>query len=179
MAIKAIIYVSSTGHTREYAKMLGKKLSLPAYSFDRERGMVPTGSEIIFMGWIMAGKVMGLTKVSMNYTVRCLIGVGMGETGSQIDDIKSLNEFPSDCGIFSLQGGFELDKMRGLYKLIMSIMRKSKVKSLTAKENRTREEDALLRMFRDGGNYVSEKNLKDVVAWYKARTNSLLEEDNQ
>lgn len=177
MAIKAIIYVSSTGHTQEYAKLLGKKLSLPAYSFSRERGMVPSGSEIIFMGWIMAGKVMGLSKVSMSYTVRCLVGVGMGDTGSQIDDIKSLNEFPSDCAVFSLQGGFELDKMRGIYKLMMSIMKKIKVSSLTKKENRTREEDALLRMFRDGGNYVSEKNLKSIVAWYKGKDNPLIEED--
>lgn len=177
MAIKAIIYVSSTGHTREYAKLLGKKLSLPAYSFDRERHMVPSGSEIIFMGWIMAGKVKGLSKVSMNYTVRCLIGVGMGITGSQIEDIKTLNEFPSDCAVFSLQGGFEYDKLRGLNKLIMGILKATKVKSLSAKQNRTPDEDNFLRMLRDGGNYVSEKNLKSVIEWYKNKLNPNLIED--
>ncbi len=169
MAISAIIYVSSTGHTREYARLLAKKLSLPAYSFDRERGNVPSGSEIIFMGWIMAGKVMGLTKVSMNYTVRCVIGVGMGFTGSQIEDIKSLNDFPAGSGVFSLQGGFEFDKLRGIYKLMMRILKATKVKSLSLKADRTPDEENLLRMLRDGGNYVAERNLKDIVAWYKAR----------
>ena len=177
MAISAIIYVSRTGHTREYAKLLAKKLSIPAYSFERERHMVKSGSEIIFMGWIMAGKVKGLTKVSMNYTVRCLIGVGMGITGSQIEDIKTLNEFPSDCSVFSLQGGFEYDKLRGFGKLMMGILKATKVKSLSAKQNRTPDEENLLRMLRDGGNYVSEKNLKNVVEWYKNRTKPELIED--
>ena len=121
------------------------------------------------MGWLMAGKVKGLSKVSMNYTVRCVIGVGMGFTGSQIEDIKSLNTIASACGVFSLQGGFELDKLRGLHKLMMSLVKKVKVKSLSEKESRTPEEENLLRMLRDGGNYVSEKNLKEVVAWYNEK----------
>ena len=43
-----------------------------------------------------------------------------------------------------------------------------------AKQNRTPEEDAILDMFRNGGNRVSMQNLKEVVSWYEQETGKKL-----
>ena len=45
---------------------------------------------------------------------------------------------------------------------------------LMAKQDRTPEEDAILDMFRNGGDRVSMQNLKDVVAWYEQETGQKL-----
>ena len=55
--MKAIIYISNTGSTAEYAKLLGKELNLPVHSLQQAKNNVPAGSEIIYLGWIMAGGI--------------------------------------------------------------------------------------------------------------------------
>ena len=59
-------------------------------------------------------------------------------------------------------------------KLILKIMGGSIGKQLMAKQDRTPEEDAILDMFRNGGDRVSMQNLKDVVAWYEQETGQKL-----
>ena len=54
--MKAIIYTSNTGSTAEYAQLLGKELNLPVHSLQQAKNKVPAGSEIIYLGWIMAGE---------------------------------------------------------------------------------------------------------------------------
>ena len=53
--MKAIIYTSNTGSTAEYAQLLGKELNLLVHSLQQAKNKVPAGSEIIYLGWIMAG----------------------------------------------------------------------------------------------------------------------------
>ena len=53
--MKAIIYTSNTGSTAEYAQLLGKELNVPVHSLQQAKNKVPAGSEIIYLGWIMAG----------------------------------------------------------------------------------------------------------------------------
>ena len=55
--MKAIIYTSNTGSTAEYANLLGKELNLPVFGLKHAKDKVPAGSEIIYLGWIMAGGI--------------------------------------------------------------------------------------------------------------------------
>ena len=57
--MNAIVYTSNTGTTKEYAKLLSDKLSLPYYSLDEIEYKVKPGSKIIYLGWIMARGVKG------------------------------------------------------------------------------------------------------------------------
>ncbi len=61
--MKAIIYTSNTGSTAEYAQLLGKELNLPVHNLQQAKSMVPAGSEIIYLGWIMAGGIKGYKEV--------------------------------------------------------------------------------------------------------------------
>lgn len=69
--LKAIVYESNTGHTKEYAEMLGKKLEIPAFTIKEAKKELNKNDEIIFLGWIFATKIMGLNKVK-KYNVKCV-----------------------------------------------------------------------------------------------------------
>ena len=164
MKPKAIIYTSNTGYTAEYAKILGEKTGLPVYSLsETQEKNIP----VIYLGWLMAGSIKGYKKAAKRFEINAVCGVGMGATGSQIKDIKKANNLPDDMPIFSLQGGFDINKLKGIYKFMMNTMKKTAGKALATKQDRTPDEDAMLDLMLNGGNYVSEENLKDVLDWYE------------
>lgn len=167
MKPKAIVYKSNTGNTMRYAKMLSEKTGLPTYTLpEAEKALLPNDS-IIYLGWIMASKVQGYSDAEMRYNIIAVCGVGMGATGSQIDDVRKSNKIDSNTPVFTLQGGFDITKLRGAYKLMMNIMIKTIGKSLANKPDRTPDEDVTLEMIQRGGDYVSEDNLKAVLEWYE------------
>ena len=55
--VEAIVYTTNTGSAAQYAEMLAKETGLAAYSLDEARGKVPADSEVICLGWVMAGTV--------------------------------------------------------------------------------------------------------------------------
>ena len=57
--MKAIIYTSNAGSTVQYAQLLADELHLPVYSAKEAKKKVPAHSEIIYLGWIMAGGIKG------------------------------------------------------------------------------------------------------------------------
>ena len=57
--MRAIVYTSNTGSTEKYAKMLSHQICVPSYSMEEAKTKVKPGAEIIYMGWIMAGKIKG------------------------------------------------------------------------------------------------------------------------
>ena len=71
-------------HTAEYAQLLGKELNLPVHSLQQAKNKVPAGSEIIYLGWIMAGGIKGYNEAAKLYKVRAICGIGMGQTVTQL-----------------------------------------------------------------------------------------------
>lgn len=168
--MEAIVYTSNTGTTKEYAKLLSDKLSLPYYSLDEIKNKVKPGGKIIYLGWIMASGVKGYKKAIKDYDVCAVGAVGMGATGTQVKEVRTKNKIPSSKPVFTLQGGFDVKKLHGIYKLMMTIMVKTAGKGLANKQDRTQEEeDQMLEMMLHGGKYVDEKNLKAILDWYGKR----------
>ena len=93
-------------------------------------------------------------------------GVGMGATGSQLPDVRRANKLPAAMPVFTLQGGFDMARLRGVYKLMMTVMVKTAGKGLSEKPDRTPDEDAMLDMMLHGGSRVSEENLTAILQWY-------------
>lgn len=170
MEPKAIVYTSNTGYTAQYAALLAKKTGLHAYALDEALEKVPDGAAVIYMGWIMAGKIQGFITAVKHYQVAAVCGVGMNPTGSQLPMVRQANGLGENMPVFTLQGGLNMDKLHGFKKLILKIMGGTMGKQLMAKQDRTPEEDAILDMFRNGGDRVSMQNLKDVAAWYEQET---------
>ena len=166
MKPNAIVYTSNTGYTAEYARLLADKTGLPVYSLEEAIKKLPAGNSIVYLGWLMAGHVQGYKKAARKYDVQAVCGVGMGATGSQLSDVRKANAIAESTPVFTMQGGFDLARLKGIYRFMMTVMAKTAGKSLAEKSGRTADEDAMLDLLQNGGSRVSQENLSAVLRWY-------------
>ena len=164
--MNAILYTTHTGSTRRYAQLLSRETGLPACSLAEAGKTVAAGADVIYLGWIMAGTVQGYAAAARRYRVRAVCAVGMGQTGTQTDSVRSRSAIPAQIPLFTLQGGFDVKKLHGLYRAMMELMVRTAGKALAAKQNRTPEEDDMLDMMLHGGERVHSSHLRTVLAWY-------------
>lgn len=171
MHVKAIVYTSNTGYTAQYARLLAKKTGLHAYSLTEAEEKVPFGTEILYLGWIMAGKVQGLLAAVRRYQVAAVCAVGINPTGSQLGTVRQASGLGGDIPLFTLQGGLDMEKLHGVKRLLLKSMGATLGRQLLAKPARTPDEEAVLELFRRGGSRVSMQNLKDVLTWWESQKN--------
>ena len=57
MKAKAVVYTSNTGYSEEYARMIGKKLSLPVYERKYAHNYLAKNTDVIYVAWVMAGMI--------------------------------------------------------------------------------------------------------------------------
>ena len=163
MDIKAIVYTSNTGMTREYAELLSGKTGLDLYSLDEAKRKLENNSPIIYFGWLMAGSVVGYRAAAKRYDIRAVCGVGLGDTGAQDGAVRAHERIPDGIVVFTLQGGMDRDKLKGLYKSMINTL----TRFMQKKKDRTPDEDRMLELLISGGHFVSEDNLARVLAWYE------------
>ena len=166
--IKAIVFTSKTGHTAEYAKILGEKIGLPYFSLPEAKKKLAENSEIIYLGWLMASRIKGYKQANKMFDIKAVCGVGMSGTGEHIDEVNAANALPGALPVFTLQGGLNMNKLSGMNKFMMKIMNKVISEQLEKNDNRTAAEDATLDMIKNGASYVSEENLAAVLKWYQS-----------
>ena len=165
--MEAIIYTTNTGSTAQYAKMLTEQTGLPAFSMEEAKSKVEEGSEIIYLGWIMAAQVKGYKTAAKKYKIRAVCAVGMEKTGTRTEEIRKKTFVPAEVPLFTLQGNFNVKKLHGFYRLMMSMMIKMVTKQLVAKTDRTQRENEMLEIMLQGGENVRKENLAEVLDWYK------------
>lgn len=169
--MKAIVYTSQTGFTRRYAEGLAQKTGLPAYDVKEARGRLPRGSEIFYLGWLIAGEVKGLKSAMDRYTIRGVAAVGISPQGNgELWTEARLNGGASDGGgrVFYLRGGYAPERLKGIYRLMMNHMAKTVIRQVEAKgAEATEEERAMAEVFRSGGDFVREEDLEEIAAWIR------------
>ena len=90
-----IVYTSKTGFTREYAQMLGRAAGLPVCA-GRGYGKGGAGSDILYLGWLMAGHISGIDHAVKRFHVRAACGVGMTPPGDKVlQDLARSNYVPN------------------------------------------------------------------------------------
>ena len=163
----AIIYTTNTGSAEQYAKMLAEQTGLSVFSMEEAKSEVEEGSEIIYLGWIMAAQVKGYKTAAKKYKIRAVCAVGMEKTGTRTEEIRKKTFVPAEVPLFTLQGNFNVKKLHGFYRLMMSMMVKMVTKQLVAKTDRTQRENEMLEIMLQGGENVRKENLAEVLDWYK------------
>ena len=156
-----IVYESNTGFTARYAALLSQKLNIPALPLTDALKSLPAGTAVIHMGWLMAGSVVGYKKAARRFMMAAVIGVGLGDAGAQDDAARKSCGLPAEVPVFTLQGGMDHSRLKGGYKLGITLL----TKAMSAKKNRTPDEDKMLSLLLKGGDYVSEKELTAVLEW--------------
>ncbi len=159
----AIVYTSNTGHTRQYALLLGEKLDLPVYSLDDADAQLSGGSSVIYLGWIHASHVKGYSKAAKHFDLCAVCGVGLCDTGTLISEVRKVTAIPADIPLFTLQGGFDRSKLKGMDKLMISML----IKGLASQKQRSAQDDRMLELLRRDENYVSPENLAGILQWYR------------
>lgn len=164
--MEAIIYTTNTGSAEQYAKILAQETGLPAYSMKEAKKKIRPGADVICLGWIMAGTIKGYSAAARHYQVQAVCAVGMGRTGTQTDAVRKKNCIPGECPLFTIQGNFDMNKLHGMYRMMMELMIRTAGKALAGKKDRTEEEDDMLDMMLRGGERVRRENLMEVLEWY-------------
>ena len=164
--MEAIIYTTNTGSAEQYAKILAQETGLPAYSMKEAQKKIRPGADVICLGWIMAGTINGYSAAVRHYQVQAVCAVGMGSTGTQTDAVRKKNCIPGECPLFTIQGNFDVNKLHGMYRMMMELMIRTAGKALAGKKDRTAEEDDMLDMMLRGGERVRRENLMEVLEWY-------------
>ncbi len=160
-----IIYASNSGYTKQYAMMLRDKLDICAYSVD-DVPEVYKGGDAIFLGWVMAGKIVGYEKAKKMCNVRCVVGVGMSaESEAQTAYISCKVDPPASARLFYIQGGYDFAKLHGIYKLMMKVKSKEIVARYDGMSDEAKKANATYRMVTEGYSVVSEERLAPVLEW--------------
>lgn len=167
--ISAIVYTSATGATAQYAQLLARKTGLPACALRDARGALADGAEIVYLGWVMAGSVKGYADAARRYRVRMVCAVGMAVTGTQRSEVRKASSIPEETALFTLQGGFHPERLRGGYRLMMRMMRGVLIRQIAGKPERTPADEDMLALLEHGGDRVSEANLEQPLAWLAAQ----------
>ena len=160
--MKAIVYTSNTGHTAEYAKILGEKTGLPVYALSGAQKQLSSGTEIIYLGWLFANGIKGYKKAAKKYKISAICAVGLCDTGTALDDVRKINAFSEEIPLFTMQGGMDKSKLRGINKFMINML----TKGIDSKKDRTEEDERMLYLLKNDKNYVSEDNTSAFMEWY-------------
>lgn len=147
---RVIIYKSKTGHTERYAKMLSEELNIPCYSYKEAK--VRDNDEVIFLSYIYASKIMGLSKALNKYNIKAIIAVGaLAYSKDYVNTLKQTNNI--DKPFFYLRGGIDYNKLNFFFRKFLPIIGKDIAK----------DDKELLNLFKNGGDFVTKDSLKDVI----------------
>ena len=161
--MKAIVFTSKNGHTAEYARILGEKTDLPVYSLEEAGTQVEKGAEIIYLGWLFASSVKGYKKAAKRYRIAAVCAVGLCDTGTALDQVRKVNGIPDALPLFTMQGGMDKSKLRGINAFMIKML----IKMMSTKENRTEDDERMLYLLLNDKDYVSEENVSAFIEWYE------------
>lgn len=164
--MKAIVYTSNTGHTAEYAKMLGNKTGLPVYSLTEATKKLEKGTPITYLGWLFANNIKGYKKAAKNFDISAVCAVGLCDTGAALEEVRKANSLPETTPLFTMQGGIDKTKLRGINKLMINML----TKGLSSQAERSENDERMLYLLTHDENYVSEENITAFMEWYGEKT---------
>ena len=159
----AIVYTSGTGHTRQYALLLSEQIGLPACSLEEAGSQLSGGSPVIYLGWLHASHVKGYAKAARRFGLRAVCAVGLCDTGTLTDQVRKVTSIPEGIPLFTLQGGIDRSRLKGMDKLMISML----TKGLSSQKQRSAQDERMLELLSEDENYVSPENLARLLQWYR------------
>ena len=167
---QAIVYTSNTGYTKKYAQMLSHETGLPLYSLGQTAQSLPAGAKIIYLGRLMAGTIQGYRKAAKVFRIQAAVAVGMAPNGALETAVRKANHLDGSLPVFTLQGGYDRSRVKGIYGLMMDLLTK-KMRRDQAKKGASEADRQMLQMMTEGGDWVAEESLMPVLDWYRCREN--------
>lgn len=152
-----IIYCSNSGSAKKYAELLSEKTGLPCVDI-KNRSTVSADEEIIFIGWIMAGVLQGLKEIREDFaSIKVVCGVGMMKSEKAAEETKAKNGITEPY--FFLTGDFDINKLTGMYKMMMGMM----LKMMKGKLREEEKGEEMLALLEKGVHGFDENELEAVI----------------
>lgn len=167
-----IVYTSETGFTAEYAKALGTALQLPVYSLQDALEGVEKDREILYLGWLMAGKVKDYEKASKRFRIVGLCGVGIRPDCENMVTTLSKNYALPQENVFYLPGGYHPQQLKGGKKVALTMVLSILSKKIKSQKSISAEEEHLLEVFSKGGSLAKDSYLDPINQWLRDKTAS-------
>lgn len=165
----AIVYMSNTGFTREYAGLLAEATGLAAYDLAGASAQLPQGASVFYLGWLKAGAIQGYRKAARRFQVKGVCAVGLADTETQKKAVKAKNRL-EDTPFFLVVGGYDRSKLKGMNGFLMDRMTKFLEKNAADPQN-----NEMLALLKQGGSRVSRENLAPVLEWWVQAAGDLTE----
>ena len=80
-----------------------------------------------------------------------------------ISEVRTATSIPESIPLFTLQGGMERSQLKGMDKLMISLL----AKGLAAQKQRSAQDDRMLELLSRDESYVNPENLAGVLQWYR------------
>ncbi len=157
---RIVVYSSVSGFTKQYAEWIAEELSCEAKEWKAvEPSSLMTCDQVIYGGYIMAGRIMGYDKISA-LGLNNLIVYATGLTKPTDEFSKKLaadNKVKAE-NFFYLPGGYRPERLGFLKRSMLGMIRKSAEK----KEVKTEDDIYTLEMF-NGVNKSNRALLEDLL----------------
>lgn len=159
-----IVYESKRGFTKRYADMLSAKTGLKAYR-TKELARISRDEEVIFLGWMNAGKIQGLDK-ARKYNIKAVCGSGTGRIAEPDTETVITRNKIENIPFFYLRGGcFPLKEIKGMDRIMLSMF----VKVLKNRKDKDEKTDEAISIIENGFDGVKEENLTSLLEWLNTR----------
>ena len=171
--IKAIVYESNTGFTKEYAELLSEIIGVPAIPVIDNSMFHGERETVIFLGWICAGKINGIRMARLKFNPVIIAGVGMTpQSDKYAFALAQQNNI--DVPFYYLQGGLHREKLKGFYKMMFKLVARPILrKAEKGKSQLSEHEQQMVSLIKNGGSFVCRENLEDLIKKYE-EVNSML-----
>lgn len=163
MKPNTIVFTSNTGHTEQYARLLGSRIGLPVFSLREAEKCLSAGTPILYLGWIHASHVKGYADAARRFRVCAVCGVGLCDNGTMLAEVRKATAIPTETPLFTLQGGLDRSRLKGMNKLMISML----AKGLASQKQRTAQEERMLELLQADASYVSAENLSSIQSWFE------------
>ena len=157
-------YSTNAGSTERYAKMLSEKLSCPMVKLT-DAGTIDSDEEVIYMSWIMSGSLTDYAKAKELFkNIKAVCAVGMFSTEDKLNEVVEKSGIKEE--VFFLRGAFSMDRLTGMYKMMMGMAMKMIKAKL--KESDKPEAKQFADMIDGGIDLVNETELEKVLQYLGA-----------
>lgn len=169
-----IIYGSHYGTTKQYAEELSKRTNIKAISFKKFNQQINDYDNIIYLGALYAGGVLGMSKTlkklnNISNKKILIATVGLSDPMDEVNknnirnNIK--NQIPKEvlekAKIFHLRGGIDYSKLNFAHKTMMKLLYNA-VKNLP-NEKQTAEDRAMIETYNKKVNFIDFSSLDKIA----------------
>ena len=169
-----IIYGSHYETTKQYAEELSKRTNIKAISFKKFNQQINDYDNIIYLGALYAGGVLGMSKTlkklnNISNKKILIATVGLSDPTDEVNknnirnNIK--NQIPKEvlekAKIFHLRGGIDYSKLNFAHKTMMKLLYNA-VKNLP-NEKQTAEDRAMIETYNKKVNFIDFSSLDKIT----------------